>query len=71
MSEKEDVKFVEQRFLYELTQKRDSSAIALKTLKLQSAQGALEKQRMKQYLLYGGISAVMVVAFMFFCWFST
>ncbi len=61
MNELEDLQFVEQRFAYELNQKRDSTNIAMKTLKLESTQADLEKQKMKQYLLYGGIGMFLIL----------
>lgn len=61
LNDMQEIEFVEQRLLYEMAQKRDSTDIALKTLKLENATADLEKQKMKQYLLYGGIGMFLIL----------
>ena len=66
----EDLKFVEEKFAYELNQKKDSTELALKQLEIKNINDRLEKQKLRQYLLYGGISTFIVLALILFVGFQ-
>ncbi|MDF1672980.1 MAG: SpoIIE family protein phosphatase [Vicingaceae bacterium] len=69
-NELEDLKFVEQKFNFQLAQKRDSTDIALKMAKIESMNAVLENEKMKNYLLYGGVSVVLCFAIFLFIGFQ-
>ena len=66
----EETAFVEQKINYEIAQKKDSTEIAIKQLEIKNINDRLEKQKLRQYLLYGGISMFIILALILFVGFQ-
>ncbi len=66
ITKNKEAEFVDRKFQYELTQKRDSTVLAqernLNLLKLENLNNKLSKERMQKYLLYGWCSIVLIFA---------
>jgi len=58
-----ETEFAEQKFHFQLAQKRDSTEIALKMTKIKNMNTSLENEKMKKYLLYGGGGMLLLIAF--------
>ena len=70
MSKHKETEFVEQKFNFQIVQKRDSTEIAIKMMKIDSMNAVLENEKMKKYLLYGGVSVVLCFAIFLFIGFQ-
>ena len=70
LTEQKDTEFVEQKFAYELNQKKDSAEIAVKIMKIDSMNAVLENEKMKKYLLFGGVSVALAFAIFLFIGFQ-
>ena len=65
MTEARKAEFADRKFTYELTQKRDSSMFAqeriVNALQIENMNNILSKERMRRYMLFGGVAVILIV----------